>query len=204
MDITGRRIRVVGTGGVAGRAIDALRSRGATVFAEPDAGGHPVDGRLDAVVFAPWDTEVMVPRAITELTDEEFDLAWQQTMDAAVTACVEARTAFAGQPGCIVLTFPTTAFVGGALHAHWAAAAEGVHILARSVARQWGPEGITVNALAIDAVAVLADPVAAGPVSIASPAVPDARPDDVLAFLCSAEARDLAGQTLTVDGGLWM
>ncbi|NCY15493.1 MAG: SDR family oxidoreductase, partial [Actinobacteria bacterium] len=78
------------------------------------------------------------------------------------------------------------------------------HILARSMARQWGPEGITVNALAIDAADALADPASAGPISIAAPAAPGARAGEVLAFLCSAEARDLAGQTLAVDGGLWM
>ena len=200
MDIDGRRIRVVGTGGFARSAAEGLRARGARIV----EGETTPDDSFDALVFAPWDPAVIVPRPITELSDDEFDLAWQQTMDQAVASCVEARAAFAGGPGNIVLTFPTTGLVGGAYHSHWAAAAEGVHILARSVARQWGPEGITVNALAIDASVVLADPVSAGPVSIASPAVPGARPDAVLAFLCSPEARDLAGQTLTVDGGLWM
>jgi len=208
MGIEGHRIRVVGTGGIARAAVEALRARGAIV--RQDAGqmdgpaDPPSDERLDAVVFAPWDPAVIHPRPLAELTDEEFDLAWQRTMDSAVATCVEARTAFAGHPGAIVLTFPTTGLVGGAFHAHWAAAAEGVHILARSMARQWGPEGITVNALAIDAADALADPASAGPISIAAPAAPGARAGEVLAFLCSAEARDLAGQTLAVDGGLWM
>jgi 3-oxoacyl-[acyl-carrier protein] reductase len=79
-----------------------------------------------------------------------------------------------------------------------------VHILAKSAARQWGPEGIAVNALAVAPETVLADPAVAGPVSIASPAVPHAEVGDVLAFLCSRAAASLAGQTLTVDGGLWM
>jgi hypothetical protein len=51
---------------------------------------------------------------------------------------------------------------------------------------------------------VLADAVIAGPVSIATPAVPDADPGAVVEFLCSTDARNLAGQLLTVDGGLWM
>jgi NAD(P)-dependent dehydrogenase (short-subunit alcohol dehydrogenase family) len=70
--------------------------------------------------------------------------------------------------------------------------------------RQWGPEGIAVNALAVDPALVLSDPVAAGPVSIAQPAVSEPDAAEALAFLCSPEARKLAGQTLTVDGGLWM
>ena len=103
-----------------------------------------------------------------------------------------------------MLTTPTTAFAGGAEYGHWAAAAEGVHLLAKSTARQWGPEGISVNSLAVAPDRVLADATVAGPVSIAAPAVPGAEPGDVVAFLCSPAAAGLAGQTLTVDGGLWM
>ena len=146
----------------------------------------------------------MEPRPLAELTDAEFDRAWQRTMDEAVAACTEARDVFSGAGGAIVLTLPTTALAGGDHYAHWAAAAEGVHILAKSIARQWGPEGIAVNALAVAPDLVLADADIAGPVSIATPAVPQADPAAVVEFLCSPDARNLAGQLLTVDGGLWM
>ncbi len=188
------KIRVVGTGPLAKQLGATLEDRGHTL----------VDQGYEAMVFAPWDPALMIPRPLAELTDAEFDLAWQQTMDAAVAACTEARTAFAGRGGSIVLTLPTTALAGGDHYAHWAAAAEGVHILTKSTARQWGPEGIAVNAIAVSPTLVLADAVVAGPVSIATPAVPDAEPGAVVEFLCSSDARNLAGQLLTVDGGLWM
>ena len=197
------RVRVVGTGPLADELSDALRRRGADVVGADDGADDGID-RLDAMVFAPWDPAVVRPVPFDELTDADFDRAWQQTMDAAIDACVAARTDFAGRGGRIVLTTPTTAFAGGAEYAHWAAAAEGVHLLAKSTARQWGPEGISVNSLAVDPGRVLADAVVAGPVSIAAPAVPGAEPGDVVAFLCSPAAAGLAGQTLTVDGGLWM
>jgi len=196
MSIEGRRIRIVGEGALARSLAASLRELGAVITDASEA--------LDAAVFAPWDASAMVPRPLIELTDEEFGEAWQQTMDAAIAMCVDARRSFDGRAGNIVLTFPTTAFVGGALYTHWAAAAEGVHLLTKSVARQWGPEGIAVNALAIDPALVLADPAAAGPVSIAQPTVSEPDPADALAFLCSPAAHKLAGQTLTVDGGLWM
>lgn len=158
----------------------------------------------EALIFAPWDPAVMIPRPLAELTDAEFDQAWQQTMDSAIAACTEARSTFAGRGGAIVLTLPTTALAGGDHYAHWAAAAEGVHILTKSIARQWGPEGIAVNAIAVSPALVLADAVIAGPVSIATPAIPDADPAAIVEFLCSQDARNLAGQLLTVDGGLWM
>ena len=192
-------MRVVGSGPLADELGAALRERGAEVVGADDATDH-----LDAMVFAPWDPEVVRPVALADLTDDEFDRAWQQTMDAAVSACVAAREDFAGHGGRIVLTMPTTGLAGGASYGHWAAAAEGVRILAKSAARQWGPEGIAVNALAVGPERVLAEPEVAGPVSIATPAVPDAEPGDVVAFLCSAAGGNLAGQTLTVDGGLWM
>lgn len=201
MSVQDLRIRMVGAGGLARSLAASLVERGAIVSGPADALDH---ASVQAVVFAPWDRSAMTPRRLIDLTDAEFAAAWQDTMDSAIATCIAAREAFAGDGGNIVLTFPTTAFVGGALHAHWAAAAEGVHILTKSVARQWGPEGIAVNALAIDPALVLADPAAAGPVSIAQAAVPDPEPAEALAFLCSPEARSLAGQTITVDGGLWM
>lgn len=189
------RVRVHGDGPLARTLADALVDQGYTIV---DAAPY------DAAVFAPWDPAVMVPCAIEDLTDEDFDRAWQRTMDAAVECCVEARTAFAGNGGSIVLTVPTTGLAGGDHYSHWAAAAEGVHILAKSTARQWGSEGIGVNVLAVAPDLVLADVVIAGPVSIATPALPDADPGPVLGFLCSPAARNLGGQLLTVDGGLWM
>jgi len=193
------RVRLIGEGPLAEELAAALRARGAEIATPHQAGDD-----LDAMLFAPWDPALMQPVPFAELSDDDFDRAWQQTMDAAVAACVAARDDFAGRGGRIVLTAPTTAFVGGAEYGHWAAAAEGVRILAKSAARQWGPEGIAVNALAIAPDRVLADAAVAGPVSIAAPAVPDAELGDVAAFLCSPAAASLAGQTLTVDGGLWM
>lgn len=192
------RIAVVGAGPLATHLADSLRDRGAHLTALDDPGA------LDAAVFAPWDPVAMTPRPFVELTDAEFGAAWQDTLDAAVATCIRARERFGSSGGRLVLTIPTIAMAGGDHYAHWAAAAEGVHLLAKSATRQWGPDGITANVLAVGPAEVLADPEAAGPVSIASPALPDADPAGVLTFLCSPAAAHLGGQTLVVDGGLWM
>lgn len=192
------RIAVVGDGPLATHLAEGLRARGADLSALDDAGA------LDAAVFAPWDPAAITPRPVVELTDAEFGAAWQDTLDDAVAMCIRARERFGSSGGRLVLTVPTIAMAGGSQYAHWAAAAEGVHLLAKSATRQWGPDGITANVLAVGPADMLADPDAAGPVSIAAPALPDADPGEVLAFLCSPAAAHLGGQTLVVDGGLWM
>ena len=219
---TGRdrlRVWVHGSGSLARHLWDGLARIGSGPDDGPNGGPNSGPGRIevvaapsatepiDALVVAPWDKSEMAPRPFHELTDEEFDRAWQRTMDDAIAVSIAAREAFrAGGDGTgnIVFTFPTTALVGGAEYAHWAAAAEGIHILGKSMARQWGPEGVAVNAVAISPATVLADAERAGPISIAAPARPGADPVAAVAFLCSTAARDLAGQTITVDGGVWM
>lgn len=193
------RVRVVGRGSFAASVRSIAADAGLTVV---DAGDDA--SPVDAMVFAPWDRDAVVPVPFADLTDEQFGAAWQTTMDDAVAACVGARESFGAGGGSIVLTAPTTGMAGGAEFAHWAAAAEGVHVLARSVARQWGPEGIAVNVLAFSPDELGIDPAIAGPVSIATPARPGASIAGALVFLCSPAARDVAGQTITVDGGLWM
>jgi 3-oxoacyl-[acyl-carrier protein] reductase len=189
------RARVVGDGPLAGSIVAALRASGAQVVGD--------NGGLDALVFAPWRPDVCHPVAFEDLTDAEWQRAWQDTMDAAVQACVDAHARMVGNGGRIVLVVPTIALSGGARFAHWAAAAEGVRILAKSAARQWGADGITVNAVAVSPELALSEPAAAGPVSIAPPALRDA---DSASFIAAfaLDPSPVTGQTITVDGGLWM
>lgn len=143
-----------------------------------------------------------VARPFHELTDEQWDEAWEQPMRALIVALQEAH---ADGVRRIVVTVPTTAMSGGAEHAHVAATAEAARVLVKSAARQWGAEGITVNALAIDPAEILDEPERAGPTSISSPALvgpPD--PSATIAFLCSDEGGSVTGQTFVVDGGRWI
>jgi len=192
-------VAVVGAGPLADRLRHGLSAGGVDVASDVDG-----PGPLAAAVYAPWDPAEIRPVAFHELDDAGFHQAWQRTLDDAVATAVAARSRFGSRGGRLVFVIPTIALAGGDHHAHWAAAAEGVHLLAKSAARQWGPEGTTANVLAVGPADVLADPDAAGPVAIAEPAIPDADPVAVLTFLCSPAAAHIGGQTLVVDGGLWM
>lgn len=153
-------------------------------------------GRVIRPAFDP------VARPFDTLTDDDWDRAWEQPMRATIAALQQAHA-----DGCrrIVLVVPTTALSGGAQYAHVAATAEAVRVLVKSAARQWGADGITVNAVAVDPATVLADPSTAGPVSIAPPALAEpADPGALVAFLCSEDGGGVTGQTFVVDGGRWI
>jgi 3-oxoacyl-[acyl-carrier protein] reductase len=105
------------------------------------------------------------------------------------------------------------AFVGWAEHTHYATSKAGIQGMVRSLALEFGPDQITVNAVAPG---VIATPQALDPVNSLGPEgvaafgqnVPLGRsgvPEDIAAvylFLASAEAGYLTGQTILVDGGV--
>jgi NAD(P)-dependent dehydrogenase (short-subunit alcohol dehydrogenase family) len=156
-------------------------------------------GPLGRVIRPTFDP---VARSFESLTDADWDMAWEQPMRTTIT---ELQQAHHDGITRIVVVVPTTAMSGGSHYAHVAAPAEAIRVLVKSAARQWGADGITVNAVAVDPATVLDSPTAAGPVSIAAPALGvDADPAQVIAFLCSEAGGSVTGQTFVVDGGRWI
>lgn len=142
-----------------------------------------------------------IARSFDSLTDADWERAFEQPFRATVTAM---QAAYRSGLRRIVVVVPVTAMSGGARYGHVAAPAEALRVLVKSAARQWGAQGVTVNAVAVSPDAVLDDAAAAGPVAIAPAALGAADPAAVVAFLCSEAGGDVTGQTITVDGGLWM
>jgi 3-oxoacyl-[acyl-carrier protein] reductase len=191
------RVAIVGAGPLAHACRDAALTRGHEL-ADDDT------SPIDALVFAPWDPSTATPCPLVELTDDDFGAAWQTTMDVATAACVNARERMPSG-GTIVLTTPTIGQSGASHYAHWSAAAEGVRVLAKSAARQWGPEGITVNAVAVSPALALSEPARAGSTSLAPPALVGTVADTaafIIGFCTIAQA--VTGQTITSDSGVWM
>ena len=101
--------------------------------------------------------------------------------------------------------------IGGFNQTHYAASKSGLQSLTRSLARLYGRDGITVNAVAPGLVAtgMVADELAtpAGQAKVASiPLGRIATPDEVasiVAFLCSDEAAYITGTTINCNGGMY-
>jgi 3-oxoacyl-[acyl-carrier protein] reductase len=192
------RIAVFGSGPL---AIACRHAASASGHRLADADGSPID----AMIFAPWNPATTAPCPMAELTDDAFGAAWQDTMDAATATCIDARERMVAHGGAIVLTTPTIGQSGASQYAHWSAAAEGVRVLAKSAARQWGSDGITVNAITISPDLALGSPSAAGATSLAAPALPTsaASAAEFIVAFCGLP-RSVTGQTIATDGGVWM
>lgn len=113
-----------------------------------------------------------------------------------------------GDGGRIVLSSSVTGIVATANASAYAVTKAGLAHMARALALELGPHGITVNALGIGATVnernLRDDPDYAARWAAVVPAGRVGRPEDVaaaLAYLVSPEAAMVTGHTLVVDGG---
>ncbi|HUA95231.1 MAG TPA: SDR family oxidoreductase [Acidimicrobiales bacterium] len=125
------------------------------------------------------------------------------------------RSSAAGEPGAICNILATQAMSGGPGMAHTAAAKAGVANLTKSLAVEWAPDGVRVNALApglfphedmreeLTALRTTGEEADAR----RSPAGRLGRLHELgwaVTWLCSPYASFVTGHTLVVDGGNWL
>ena len=112
--------------------------------------------------------------------------------------------------GGLVVLVPSLALVGAPGFVPWATVAEGQRSLAKTAARAWGHEGITVNCVAVPGSLLrrpgedLPDRAGQPPPSLGrSPGLRlDVAP--VVSSLVSGGWATVTGATVAVDGGVWM
>lgn len=216
-----RAVIVVGGGTDVSTAVaGALAARGALVGRVPgeddrDQAFAAVDsvaaelGGLDALVVADVPDAARQPLPMKEMTDGHFFAVWERTMRSALFAFQAAYPHMKRRGGGrLVAIVPAMALSGAPEYSATAAAAEGLRLLMKSAARQWGPDGITANTVVV-ATSLLLPYVDDFEFSLAERALggvgdPSSDIAPVVSFLCGGESHFLTGTTLFCEGGLWM
>lgn len=161
---------------------DGLASRGVSVLRlhAPSEAGESIRALVDAApLSAPAATELASLDAATWETLAETPLR------RALHVLQDAHRCLSGS-GRIVVLLPTPVTTGAAGLVPWVAAAEGYRSLTKAAARAWQREGITINCVLV--------PADADGTNVA----------DVVAALIGDEMAAVTGQTIAVDGGIWM
>jgi 3-oxoacyl-[acyl-carrier protein] reductase len=148
----------------------------------------------------------LVPQPLVDITLAAWDARAEALLRDTLFTFQAAHARFTGAgSGRIVLVAPTSGFTGAGGFVPASTAVEGVRAMAKSAARQWGPQAITVNTVLVPPALVAPELVSATTFE-APPAVgrtPDVS-DDVaatVAHFAGATTGGITGATLIVDGG---
>jgi NAD(P)-dependent dehydrogenase (short-subunit alcohol dehydrogenase family) len=213
-------------GGIGGAIVETLQAQGARVAAAdiqaPPLGDHAVamDVRDAAAVdaaFAEVERELGAVQVLVLnagiFVIEDFETmsveSWQRTIDVNLTgAFLCAHRALPGMReagwGRVVAIGSSAGKTGGSKSmAAYAASKAGIMALAKSIASEYAPAGVTANALAPS---LIDTPMLAGIADLASriPVGRLGRPQDVadlVAFLASDHAGYITGEVVDVNGG---
>jgi 3-oxoacyl-[acyl-carrier protein] reductase len=169
-------------------------------------------GRLDIVVTC---AGVLRDNLIDRMSEDDWNCVVDTNLKGAFLTVQAAHEALMRQPGGRVVFLSSVAVFGNRGQANYSSAKGGLQSLARTLALELGPLGITVNALApgfVDTAMTRSVALRAGVpyeelVHAASQATPVRRVATagemagIVAFLCSDEAGFITGQTIVARGG---
>ncbi|MEQ8840513.1 MAG: SDR family oxidoreductase [Acidimicrobiales bacterium] len=177
----------------------------------PGPNGADHEG-LDLVVHARYPAPSRRRADLMDLTPDDWHRMADEPLEAAVRLARSAHPHLAASKGTLVFLVPLMASAGGEGFTPIACAAEGIRLLAKSVAKSWGDHEIRVHAITLDPGAFLSPADAEGMAeanSLQDPPlgrVPDLTTEvaPILAALTTDDFTALVGASLVVDGGLWM
>ena len=151
---------------------------------------------------------IQQPRPFLEMTAADWDRMMAVHMRGTFLTCrYVAPHMVARKSGRIINMGSQFAYNGREHYAHYSAAKGGILVFTRIIAKELGPHGITVNAVAPGYIDTGFDPLPEKTKRRMAEALPLRRlghPDDVapmFVFLASDDARYLTGQTLSPCGG---
>jgi 3-oxoacyl-[acyl-carrier protein] reductase len=194
-----------------GRRIEYL----ATDISTADGAGELIEfatksfGKIDALVN---NAGITRDTLIMRMTEDDWDAVLDTNLKSAfLTSKAVIRPMLRQRSGRIVNITSVVGLVGNAGQANYSAAKAGLVGLTKTLAREVGSRGITVNAVAPGFIETrLTDVLPEDMKEALLKQIPLGRlgqPDDVsgaVAFLISPAAAYITGHVLTVDGGLFM
>jgi NAD(P)-dependent dehydrogenase (short-subunit alcohol dehydrogenase family) len=163
----------------------------------------------DVVVWADVAAEALLPHAVADLAESDWVRRCEEPVRSALWLLQAAHAHLRGRDGRFILVSPSVGLEGAALLVPLATAAEAQRLLAKSIARRWGSEGVTVNIVTV-------------PVTALDPGLADRAPDAArtehalpaadavrsaaatVVWLASAGAAGITGATIGADGGAVM
>jgi NAD(P)-dependent dehydrogenase (short-subunit alcohol dehydrogenase family) len=201
--LAGRTVAVTGTGEpLADGLVAAVDAAGAQVV-ELDGASS-----LDGVVHVAMPAIAYERIPFHEVDDARWDAVWEQTLRNTLRVLQTGFRAMNERGGAFVMVTPVVGMAGAAELGPYSAAVEGVRILGKAAARQWGAHGIRVNCLAPAPehvpIGVASSGLALSPPALGGPGDPEADLGPIAVWLLSDGAHFLTGTTLCADGGVWM
>ena len=217
-----RDVLVVGGGDPA--AVLAAELSGDVLVVDPEPGdvddgfvdrltradGSTVDG-LDLVVHALYPVLSRTPARVEQMSTDDWAAACDTPLEAGIRLARGAHRHLAARRGAIVFCVPLVGAAGAASFVALAGLAEGLRVLARSLARGWGADRIRAHAVTLHPSMFLSPEHAAAATeatALHDPALgrlPSAAEiAAVIDRLADPEAAGLTGASLVMDGGTWM
>jgi len=209
--ISGEMAQVAAAIRTAGRRALVLQADVTSVAAAEESVGAAVRefGRLDILVCNAGITRDAV---IWKMTEEAWDSVLDVNLKGCFTYCRAAAPVFRGQRrGRIVTIASINGLRGKVGQSNYAASKAGVVALTKSLARELGASGVTVNCVAPGFIRTAMT--TRLPATVVEGAVAETalgrlgEPVDVarlVAFLCSEGARHITGEVIRVDGGQYI
>ena len=168
------------------------------------AAGHP-----DVVVWADVDPDALTPRSVVDLGEPDWARRSEDPVRSLLWLLQAAHPHLRDRDGRVVLVCPSIGLEGAAGLVPLATAAEAQRLLAKSAARRWGGDSITVNCVTVSVTAL--DPALAAAAPDAARTAPALGAPDALdgaaaavAWLACGTASAITGATIGADGGAVM
>jgi 3-oxoacyl-[acyl-carrier protein] reductase len=169
-------------------------------------------GAIEIVVHAALPEASMTSVALADQSDEQWHAACGAALDASFHCLQGLHGCLAATSGLLVQIGPSLAQYGANGLVALSAASEAQRGLLKSVARQWGRDGIRAVWIAVAAKEISpalgqADlPLRSEAIPLPLSRVPELDGDvvDMIAALSGAAGRSSTGLTLMLDGGEWM